>query len=66
MVRTHQQYARRCLSSPLIVWKPHERKFLEQMALQRRTPSQAQSDWLDGLVDRLARKAREASDEPDY
>lgn len=58
----HQQHARRCLNSSLVDWKPHERRFLAQMAEWRRQPSEAQQAWLDGLVDRLARAAGEGSD----
>ena len=60
--RLHQQQARRCLCSRFGAWKPHERKFLEQMAIQLRKPSEAQRDWLEGLVDRIARQSREAPD----
>lgn len=61
-MRVHQQQARRCLCSRFGSWKPHERKFLEQMAEQTRKPSEAQCEWLEGLVDRIARQAREAAD----
>lgn len=61
-VRQHQQQARRCLSSPHASWKPHESKFLQQMAEQLRKPTQPQQDWLDGLCDVIARKARKAPD----
>ena len=65
-LRAHQQHARRCLGSSLVAWKPHERRFLEQMAEQLRKPSEAQNAWLEGLVDRLARKAREACNGADF
>ena len=57
----HQADARRCLASGY-PWHTHERKFLSQIADQRRRPSDKQRDWLEGLVDRLARKTREGSD----
>ena len=59
--RSHQVDARRCLQSP-IPWKPHERKFLGQMADQLRRPSDAQRDWLDGLLDRVAAYLRRQAD----
>lgn len=55
--RSHQMDARRCLQSG-IVWKPHEAEFLRQMVSQLRRPSEKQSDWLDGLLDRAARYSR--------
>lgn len=59
--RSHQIDARRCLQSP-IPWKPHERKFLAQMADQLRRPSDPQRDWLDGLLDRVAAHIRRQAD----
>ena len=57
----HQADARRCLASGY-PWHAHERKFLSQIADQRRRPSDKQRDWLEGLVDRIARQSREAPD----
>lgn len=51
----HRADASRCLNSGL-QWKPHERKFLDQMRQQRRAPTDKQRGWLDGLVDRVARQ----------
>ena len=62
--RSHQMDARRCLHSGL-KWKPHEAEFLRQMASQLRRPSEKQRDWLDGLLDRVARHNR-AEPEVDY
>ncbi len=62
--RGHQMDARRCLHSG-IAWKPHEAEFLRQMASQLRRPSEKQRDWLDGLLDRVARYSR-AEPEVDY
>ena len=59
--RSHQLDARRCLQSP-IRWKPHEAKFLGQMAAQLQRPTDKQRDWLDGLLDRLAAYLRRQSD----
>lgn len=57
--RSHVQDAMRCLQS-IIAWKEHERAFLVQMSNQRRRPSDKQRDWLDGLLDRVARQRRAA------
>lgn len=53
----HQVDARQCLSSG-VAWKPHELKFLRQMADQRSRPSDKQEAWLDGLLDRVMRAHR--------
>lgn len=58
--RAHQSDARRCLASG-IIWKAHERHFLNQMAEQRRAPTDRQRDWIDGLCDKVARFEKEAS-----
>jgi hypothetical protein len=49
--RQHQVAARQCLASNA-AWKDHERAFLLTMAMQRRSPTERQRDWLDGLLDR--------------
>ncbi|MEZ5688767.1 MAG: hypothetical protein R3E21_08315 [Caenibius sp.] len=53
-MRSHQQDALKCLGS-VIIWKPHEHRFLVQMSNQLRQPTEKQRDWLDGLVDRVTR-----------
>lgn len=58
--RSHQMDARQCLGSGTR-WKDHEAKFLQQMASQFRRPSDAQCDWLDGLLDRAFAAKRRAS-----
>ncbi len=57
--RSHHMDARRCLQSG-IAWKAHELKFLQQMAVQLQRPSDKQRDWLDGLLDRVAKTRGEA------
>ena len=58
--RSHQMDARHCLGSGTR-WKDHEAKFLQQMTSQFRRPSDAQRDWLDGLLDRAVAAERRTS-----
>ncbi len=56
----HQVDARECLRSP-VAWSAKERQFLLHMTDQHARPSTKQRDWLDGLLDKMKRQHREAS-----
>ena len=58
--RPHQAEARRCLASK-VAWKDHEVRFLKSMTTQIGRLTQKQRDWLDGILDRVARYERESS-----
>lgn len=54
VIPDHQEMAQYCLDGEF-AWRSHEEKFLKQIALQLRNPSDKQMEWLRGLVDRKNR-----------